>query len=393
MLTRFRTQLNDQDYSVSKIFGFRLTIPFYNVVFKKDDFVLPDFKIDMTIKSPTTVNDVFKKILEFSYSLLDKKTKIKEVASEKLEDDLQGQSGYIKKLSQKANLKSLTHAYENFFLYDLDNVIKPTFTTELQKEFSIYGLISFSGETKKDNKLELVSPQNKLKFEMIKDIYKNDMKSELSKVHTKKTFNVVDNHILNFGILQTKKHKRVGEKRAMAGEIIDTVPILGIQNTEYNFLNPVYISINSDTVIQKLTKYKNYRYRFVLQSILFSSNIENETDVILIVSNGLNNAKKALIKKGLETNTLQSTLGVCYLTEIKDWEIIKGQSKRSQAVFSDSEDIGAATSHFAFAFTTKNISDLLNFSVMLVAGNGEIIKFPSTEKKIPIISFKIQIIK
>ena len=61
--------------------------------------------------------------------------------------------------------------YENFFLYDLDNFIKPTFTTELQKEFSIYSLISFSGETKKDNKLELVSPQNRLKFEITRDIY------------------------------------------------------------------------------------------------------------------------------------------------------------------------------------------------------------------------------
>ena len=115
MLTRFRTQLNDQDYSVSKIFGFRPTISLSNVVFKKDVFVLPDFKIDMTIKSPTTVNDLFKKTLEFSYSILDEKTKIKEVASEKLEDDLQGQSVYFKKLSQKVNLKSLTHAYENFF--------------------------------------------------------------------------------------------------------------------------------------------------------------------------------------------------------------------------------------------------------------------------------------
>ena len=120
----------------------------------------------------------------------------------------------------------------------------------------------------------------------------------------------------------------------MAGEIIDTIQILGIKNAEYNFLYPVYISINSDVVIQKLTKYKNYRYRFVLQSILFSSNIENKTDVILVVSNGLNNAKKALINKSLE-----STLSICYLTEIKDWEIIEGQSKRSQAVFSDSEDI------------------------------------------------------
>ena len=62
------------------------------------------------------------------------------------------------------------HAYEIFFLYDLDNVIKLTFTTELQKEFSIYGLISFSGETKKNSKLNLINPKNKLKFEMMKDI-------------------------------------------------------------------------------------------------------------------------------------------------------------------------------------------------------------------------------
>ena len=173
----------------------------------------------------------------------------------------------------------------------------------------------------------------------------------------------------------------------MAGQIIDTIPILGIQNTDYNFLNPIYISINSDVVIQKLTKYKNYRYRFVLESILFSSNIENETDVIFVVCNGLNNAKHALINKKLE-----NILGVCYLTEIKDWEIIKGQSKRSQAVFTDSEDIGGRTSHIAIAFTTKNISDLLNFSVTLLAGGGQNIKFPSLEKKIPIINFKIQIV-
>ena len=132
---------------------------------------------------------------------------------------------------------------------------------------------------------------------MIKDIYKNDMKFELSKVHSKKIFGVISNHLFNFGILKTKKQKRIGEKRWMAGQIIDTIPILGIQNTDYNFLNPIYISINSDVVIQKLTKYKNYRYRFVFQSLLFSSNIENETDVIFVVCNGLNNAKHALINK------------------------------------------------------------------------------------------------
>ena len=84
---------------------------------------------------------------------------------------------------------------------------------------------------------------------------------------------------------------------------------------------------------------------------------------------------------------------MCYLTKIKDWDIIKGQSKRSQAVFSDSEDVGQETNHIAFAFTTKIISDLLNFSVTLVDGSGKDIRFPSYEKKIPIINFKIQIIK
>ena len=148
---------------------------------KKDDFVLPDFKIDITTKKSTIVDTVFKKMLEFSYSILEEEKK-KEIAPENIEE-LQGQSGYINKLSEKVNLKSLTHAYENFFLYNLDNFIKLTFTTELQKEFSIYGLISFSGETKKNNKLDLINPKNKLKFEMIKDIYKNNMKFELSKVH------------------------------------------------------------------------------------------------------------------------------------------------------------------------------------------------------------------
>ena len=285
-------------------------------------------------------------------------------------------------------MKSLTYAYENFFLYDLDNIIKPSFTTELQKEFSIYGLINFSGESKENNKLKLIWPHSSLKFEVERDIYKTDLRFELNKVHSKKTFNIVGDHILNFGILATKKQKIIGRKRGMEVEIIDSINIIGIQNNEYNFLNPIHININSDSVIQKLMIYKNNRYRFVLQSLLFSSNVENETDAIFLVSNGLNNAKKVLIKENLE-----SVIGVCYLSEIKDWDIIKGQSKRSQAIFSDLEDLTRQTNHFAFTFTTKNVSDLLNFSVTLVDGTNNIIKFPKGEKKLPIISFQIQIIK
>ena len=60
----------------------------------------------------------------------------------------------------------------------------------------------------------------------------------------------------------------VGQKRPINEQIIDSIEILGIQNNDYNFLNPIYISITSDILIQKLTKYRKYRYRFVLQSFI-----------------------------------------------------------------------------------------------------------------------------
>ena len=154
MLNDFRNFLNDQKYSVSKIYKFKNNFLTFRQTMKEDDFVLPsEFKIDFKLKTTTTAaaatdDQIFEKTFKSTFSLLEDKLKIKEVAPTNIED-LQGQSGYIKKLSEKVNLKSLTHAYENFFLYDLENVIKPIYTTELQQEFSIYGLISFSGETKK----------------------------------------------------------------------------------------------------------------------------------------------------------------------------------------------------------------------------------------------------
>ena len=94
----------------------------------------------------------------------------------------------------------------------------------------------------------------------------------------------------------------------------------------------------------------------------------------------------------LTNSKLTSLLGVCYLNELKGWELVKGQPKRLQAIFTDSEKI-RNSSHFAFAFTTRNISDLLNFTVILLDGDGKEIKFPANEKKLPIINFQIQIIK
>ena len=60
-------------------------------------------------------------------------------------------------------------------------MITETSVTELNENFSTYDLISFSVKTKTDNKLHLISPNNKLKFNLKKYIYKNRVKFELGK--------------------------------------------------------------------------------------------------------------------------------------------------------------------------------------------------------------------
>ena len=104
MLNSFRMRLRDQNYSISKLYGFKASAGFTQQIFKEDDFILPDFKIHIKVKDPSKTMLLFKETLEVSYSILQKNLKIKELASSNIED-LQGQSGYIKKLSEKVNLK------------------------------------------------------------------------------------------------------------------------------------------------------------------------------------------------------------------------------------------------------------------------------------------------
>ena len=61
-------------------------------------------------------------------------------------------------------------------------------------------------------------------------------------------------------------------------------------------------------------------------------------------------------------------------------------------MFNDSENPTLAK-HFAFAFETTNLSDLLNFELSLLDDEAKPIKFAATEQKIPALSFTIQVIK
>ena len=174
----------------------------------------------------------------------------------------------------------------------------------------------------------------------------------------------------------------------MSHEIVDIVNILGLQNLDdYGRLNPVEITIDSNKTIKMLSSYEKYKFRFIIESLLVSTNLQNNTDVIFIMCDRLTEAKTVLIN-----SKLYKTLGVVYLSEIKDSDLIKNNSKRAQTVFVNSKYHSKA-SHIAFATTTKNVSDLFNFTITLLDKLGNVITFPSSETIVPTLSFKIQIVK
>ena len=403
-LQKLKVELNDDSFKATKLYGFRNTKAYSRYpILSVDDFVMPNFNVSVKIKKNTVSNDL-RKIFEGSFFILDndyntsKKTEIlngnkriatiKNSTDEKLEEILNSEYIKLKKLKDEIKIEAFNQIYENFFLYDLENMIRPSFTTELQKEFSIYGLVNFSAKVEKEKKLKIISPKNYLAFDVLRDTYKNLLQFELTNVHTKKTFEIVDDKVYNFGILSVEKRNKIGQKRSTMPEIIDKIIIIGIQNAGYSYLNPVNIQIRSESIRKKLLLKKGNKYRFVLKSLILSSNITNDTDSIFLLSSGLNDAKRIFIGEKLEEG-----IGICYLSEIDDWETIKGQSKRLQIVFIESENFYGQSSHISVPFETNNISDILNFSVTLVNGKGKKIEFKEGETQIPIINFEIQIIK
>ena len=97
-------------------------------------------------------------------------------------------------------------------------------------------------------------------------------------------------------------------------------------------------------------------------------------------------------KRALISFKIYKTLGSVYLSEIKNCNLVKGESKRLQAVFVDSE-YHTNSSHFGYAFTAKNVSDLFSFTITLLDSNSNKIYFPSHETKVLAIEFKTQIVK
>ena len=97
--------------------------------------------------------------------------------------------------------------------------------------------------------------------------------------------------------------------------------------------------------------------------------------MILLICNGLNDARDSIIN-----GKLYKSLGVININEIRDWIKIKGESKWINIIFNDSENLTLAK-HFAFAFETVNLSNLLNFQFSLLDNEAKPITFTPNEKK------------
>ena len=129
-----------------------------------------------------------------------------------------------------------------------------------------------------------------MKFNILVNIEKEFLSLHLDNILTTKKIETTDTKIKNFSMLATSKTNM---------KIIDglklnlQIKIEGFQNFEqYMRINPINIQITDPKIQTKLMYYsKKYKYRFISNSLLFSSSIKEDTKVILITTNGINDPK------------------------------------------------------------------------------------------------------
>ena len=196
---------------------------------------------------------------------------------------------------------------KNFFLYCDSNLITNTFFTELSKKIQCYGYISLLY----NNDEKLISYKNRSKFNIFKNNEREIITPQLEDILTPKKIETTDSKIKNLSILVTSKNNM---------KIVDEIKIEGFQNFEqYMKINPINIQIIDPEIQMKLMFYwKKYKYRFIANSLLFSYSIKEDTKIIFITTNGLNDAKDILIN-----GKIFQGIGVIYISEIENWDKIK----------------------------------------------------------------------
>ena len=261
-------------------------------------------------------------------------------------------------------------------MYDGSNYINHTFYTELNKKLQIYGWVSTSTIGIKATYLR--RPESSLKFKMLYNKYMDHIVLLLAEMRKPRKIETTDAKVTNFSILLTKPKRNVGPKRKMSYQLVDGFRIVGLQI--YNLderLNPIEVNIRDSKIQGKLWRYgtQRYKYHFIVDSLLISSSAVQDTNVVFLICNGLHDARDFLINE-----KLYKSLGVINIIEIKDWTKLKAESKWINIIFNDFEN-PTLSKHFAFAFKTVNLSNLLDFQLSVLDDKVKPIKIAPNEKK------------
>ena len=288
----------------------------------------------------------------------------------------------IKKLvNDIGNIRELTEDEQlNLILYDDSNIIEETFIQRFNKQLQLYGFISVPFLNLKKN--NLINLQNLLPFWVKLDIQKENITFELLYLEKEDTIATDDNKIHNLSIVNIEKS---GKMPIVERE----VTIEGLQSFDtYQKLNPLDIKITDNEIFKRLIFKENrkIKYRFIPNSILLSSSVQEETEVIFLTVSGLNEAKDIFIN-----GKLYKPIGCIFTNEIEGWGKIKKTSNWVSCKLSNSKyPFGAK--HLGFEFDTTSLRTLLDFSLNLIDQNGKEITFLAAEQKVPALNFTIQII-
>ena len=102
----------------------------------------------------------------------------------------------------------------HFFLYENLNIIKETYVSEIQKKVSLIGGVWYYVKADSDGKIELITPKNKLKFNVKENVTIPSLNLSIAPVIASDKINFKQRKIKNLLILSTftKTKKKKNER-------------------------------------------------------------------------------------------------------------------------------------------------------------------------------------
>ena len=95
-------------------------------------------------------------------------------------------------------------------------------------------------------------------------------------------------------------------------------------------------------------------------------------------------------KKDTNKRKIHNIFGVINLGEETNFDLVKNSSKWINIIFKESN---REAKQFRFEVVSNSLQDILSFSYSMLDSKGNLLTFPTDEKKLPVLNFIIQVIR